>query len=376
MITRRIFTAVLFLLFLSLGLYFTIASQDFDPVNIDNDRMTRVSIAGDEFYINDRPVYEGRKWNGHKIQGLLMNSRMVQGIFDDVNPETTGNWVYPDTGEWDPDRNTSEFIAAMAEWRDHGVLSFTLNLQGGCPYGYCQEQPWINSAFREDGSLRPAFMQRLGRILDRADELGMVPIIGYFYFGQDERLEDEVAVTRAVDNATEWILDQGYENVIIEVNNECDIQYDHEILRCGRVAELIERVQNITRDDRRLYAGTSLAGGRIPGSDIIGTSDFVLLHGNGVNNPDRIAEMVRDVRKDSAWSAKPILFNEDDHYEFDREWNNSVAAFSEYASWGYFAYREPDGPYEAGYQSVPVDWGISTDQKREFFQFIKEVTGY
>src|ERR1051325_8868916 len=152
------------------------------------ERRTTVSIVGDEFHINGRPTYAGRNWNGHKVQGLLLNSRMVQGIFDDLNTNTVSNWAYPDTGKWDAERNTPEFIAAMPEWRKQGLLAFTINLQGGSPKGYSQQQPWHNSAIAEDGSLRASYMQRLGSVLDRADELGMVVILGYFYFGQDERL--------------------------------------------------------------------------------------------------------------------------------------------------------------------------------------------
>ena len=48
---------------------------------------TVVSIQGDAFYINGQPTYKGRTWQGHKIEGLLLNSRMVQGIFDDANPK-------------------------------------------------------------------------------------------------------------------------------------------------------------------------------------------------------------------------------------------------------------------------------------------------
>ena len=51
-------------------------------------------------------------------------------------------------------------------------------------------------------------MSRLQRILDKADELGMAVILGYFYFGQDERLHDETGVVRATDNATNWLLDR------------------------------------------------------------------------------------------------------------------------------------------------------------------------
>ena len=33
-------------------------------------------------------------------------------------------------------------------------------------------------------------------------------MLGYFYYGQDERLKDERAVRRAVDEATSWLLDR------------------------------------------------------------------------------------------------------------------------------------------------------------------------
>ena len=45
------------------------------------ERQTAVSIADDAFYINGKITYPGRFYNGHKIEGLLMNSRMVQGSF-------------------------------------------------------------------------------------------------------------------------------------------------------------------------------------------------------------------------------------------------------------------------------------------------------
>src|SRR4029453_18547441 len=104
--------------------------------------------------VNGRPTYAGRTWNGHKIEGLLLNSRMVQGIFDDLNPETRRRWASPAPGRPDPERNTREFLAAMPEWRRHGLLAFTINLQGGSPEGYSKGQPWENSAIAPDGSLR------------------------------------------------------------------------------------------------------------------------------------------------------------------------------------------------------------------------------
>lgn len=338
-------------------------------------RKTVVSIVGDEFHINGKPTYAGRSWKGYNIQGLLMNSRMVQATFDDKNPATVGRWAYPDTKKWDADRNTTEFINAMTEWRRHGLLAVTLNLQGGSPEGYSANQPWLNSAINPDGSLDAAYLRRLERVLNKADDLGMVVILGYFYFGQDERIRDEAAVVRAVDEATAWVLDKGWRNVLVEVNNECNVRYDHQILQPKRVHELIQRVRHAKRGDRRLLAGTSYGGGTLPGSEVVRVSDFVLIHGNGVNNPDRIAEMVRQVRKLPTWSPKPILFNEDDHFEFDKPWNNFVAALSERASWGYFDFRMRGEGFNDGFQSVPVNWGLSSPRKRDFFALLGDVTG-
>jgi hypothetical protein len=327
------------------------------------------------FFINGQPTYKGRTWNGKKVEGLLLNSRMVQATFDDLNRETVTLWRYPDTKKWDPERNTREFIAAMPTWRRHGLLGMTLNLQGGSPQGYSAKQPWHNSALNEDGSLRADYMSRLQRVLDRADELGMVVILGLFYFGQDERLKDEQAVKRGVDNAVDWLFDRGYRNVLVEVNNECNVRYDHDLLKPRRVHELIERVKKRARDGRRFLVGTSYGGGVIPGENVVRSSDFLLLHGNGVNDPARIAQMVRRTRQVPGYRPMPILFNEDDHFDFDRPRNNFLAALGEYASWGYFDFRMKGEGFDDGYQSVPVNWGAMSPRKKGFFRLLSEVSG-
>jgi hypothetical protein len=402
-------------------------------------RQTEVTIRGDAFYINGRPTYPGRTFNGKRVEGLLMNSRMVQGIFDDLNPETASRWVYPDTKRWDPDRNTTEFIAAMPEWKRHGVLAFTINLQGGSPGGGGRgrgagpgaatpgtaaaagaapaqpptqtgapspQQPGApapagggqgarggrgpagpqleNSAIDPDGNLRPAYMARLARILDRADALGMVAIVGYFYFGQDQRLKDEEAVRRAVLNATNWILDRGYRNVLVEVNNECNIGYDHEILRPARVAELIKFIQSQTRNGRRLLVSTSFGG---TNSDPVGRehpdtplttgvvrqSDYMLIHGNGPNDTALLKRCIAASRSLNGDRVVPVMVNEDPNFSFTEPTNHLLASVDEYVSWGY--YEQGQGNYQDGFQSPPVNWGISSENKRQFFELVKKVTG-
>ncbi len=337
---------------------------------------TILTIKNDAFLINGKLTYEGRYWQDNKIEGLLFNSRMVQGIFDDSNPESIYNWYYPDAKKWDPDRNTREFVQNMKLWRDYGLLAFTINIQGGSPFGYSRitEQIWNNSGYTEDGSLNPDYMKRLKKILDRADELGMIPIIGLFYFGQDQRLRDEKAVINATNNVINWLHLHTYKNVLIEINNECNVRYDHEILQPHRVHELIELVKKNKKCGFRYYVSTSYGGNTIPCSNVVKSSDFILLHGNGVNNPERIAEMVELTRKVKGYRPMPILFNEDDHFDFNKPLNNMIAATRVYASWGYFDYRMKGEGFEQGYQSVPVDWGINSERKKGFFFKVKEIT--
>jgi len=104
-------------------------------------------------------------------------------------------------------------------------------------------------------------------------------------------------------------------------------------------------------------------------------SDFILIHGNGVSDPDFISRMVDSTRQVTGYKPKPILFNEDDHFEFDKDKNNLTSAIKSYASWGYFDYRMKGESFEEGYQSVPVDWGINSERKRGFFRLLKEITG-
>ncbi len=341
-----------------------------------NSMKTNVSIKEEDFYINGKPTLEGVSWSGINMEGLIPNSRMVQGIFDDLNPETVDRWAYPDTDLWEPERNANEFVAAMDEWHNHGLLAFTINLQGGSPEGYSRHQPWINSSYTERGELRPRFMARLDKILKKSDELGMVTILGLFYFGQDENLANEEAVKNAVRNAISWVLEKGYENVIIEIANECDnAAYQQEIIQKQRIPELINLAKSIDKNGRRLLIGTSFNGNQIPSDEVVKVSDFILIHGNGVNEPARITEMVNQTRALPSYRPMPIVFNEDDHYDFDKDMNNMVAAFSSHASWGFFDFRREGESFEEGYQSVPVDWGINSDRKKAFFNALKKITG-
>ena len=111
----------------------------------------------------------------------------------------------------------------------------------------------------------------------------------------------------------------------------------------------------------------------MPRENVVRVSDFLLIHGNGVSNPDRIAEMVQQTRKVAGYRPMPILFNEDDHFDFDKPRNNFTSAVSDYASWGYFDYRMKDEGFrrrvseragELGYQQ-PAEEGVLRPVERD-----------
>ncbi len=312
---------------------------------------TTVGLSDGKWLINGTPTDAGSA-----LQGLLPNSRMVQATFDDLNIDTVGSWKYPDTGKWDADRNTNEFVAAVPGWRANGLLAVTLNMQGGGPKAgaFANNQPWKNTAYRSDGTLRSAYLDRMERAIRALNQNGMVAILGLFYFGQDQRLADESAVKQAVNNVTDWITAKGFRNVVVEINNEADLNYDHAILRPDRVAELIDRVKS--RSGGKLLVSTSLSGGVLPPDAVIAASDFVLLHGNG-QSASGITAMVAAVRLKT---AKAVVFNEDSTIL-----DNFHAAVRAGASWGY--YDQGSNNYTDGFQSPAVNWRINTAAKQSFF---------
>ncbi|MGH8912495.1 MAG: hypothetical protein ACRDVD_08285 [Acidimicrobiia bacterium] len=316
----------------------------------------RVEIVGEQFHLGGAVTN-----SGGAAEGLLLNSRMVQAIID-ITGESAP-FVYPDTGTWDPERNVAEFIAALPAYAAAGLDAVTINLQGGNPLDApVDDKPeWRISAYESDGSLDPAWMDRLDRVLRAADDEGMAVIVGLFYFGQDHRLDDEAAVVAAVDNVVDWLVAGGYQNVLIEICNECNVNYDHGILQPDRVVELIERVRD--RSEGTLPVSASLTGGNIPNAAWITASDFVLLHGNR-QDAASVSAMVAEVRESEAFQTgpKPIVFNED-----STNLANLEAAVEAGAGWGYHD--------KLGFQVPPVSWGIDTETKQAFFAAVAALEG-
>ena len=316
---------------------------------------THVDIQGEKFYLNGRPTWQGQKWRGHSIEGLLFNSRMVQGVFDDMNVKTRWRWSYPDGSDFDPQRNSEELRDQLTHYAASGLNAITIGMQGASPCGssWPCDAAGLNerdfSGFAHDGSLRIPFFERMGMVIEEADRLGMVIIMQFFYLDQLIRIfNSNDDILRACDHATDWLLDRGYTNVVLDVANEndfCgraawDMCGEHGAAMCcwqhkftslhwpphGHHDQLLERIRKRGRARGvKLLISASYCGGHVPHSSDLPSMDFINLHGNNLWQPAfacreghagcaQLGKMVDIVRRFSTFRShpKPILVSEDD----------------------------------------------------------------
>jgi hypothetical protein len=247
---------------------------------------TVVTVDGRRFRINGALTYPGQP-----AQGMLMNVRMVNAVFEDTNRPS-----------FDPLANTNEFVARMPEYVKLGMRAFTISLQGGYP-GY---EGARNTAFLKNGDLKSTYLARVAKVIERADALGAVIILSLFYQRQDQYLQDEQAVRAGVVKAVDWIRTKGYRNVILEVVNEYGHHgFNHAVLRSdATVADLIRLAKQ--RHPALLVSASSTRNGSTS-SRVASASDLILVHFNATT-VSAIPDSVQAIR--AAYPGKPIVCNE------------------------------------------------------------------
>ena len=254
----------------------------------EGSRRTRISIKDTHWYLNGRLTYPASQ-----AEGLLMNVRMVNAVFEDRKRP-----------EFDADKNTDEFIAAIPDYIPHGVRAFTVNLQGGFP-GY---EGAVNSAFRPDGTLRTSYFQRVRRVIEACDRHGVVVILGCFYQRQDQHFDDEDAIRTALVGVVHWIRDCRFSNVVLEVTNEfAHSGFDYPILKTA--SGQVELIRLAKKTAPKLLVSTSGGGGGGVPDSVAHASDFLLIHFNNTPLKD-IPHKIAALKK----YGKPIVCNEDQKY--------------------------------------------------------------
>jgi hypothetical protein len=116
----------------------------------------------------------------------------------------------------------------------------------------------------------------------------------------------------------------------------------------------------------------------VPTKNVVDAADFVLFHANALRTAEKFSNHIVKVKEVVGKRIMPIVINEDDNNTaLEADSSHFNIALNNYISWGYFDYRKKDNPdFKEGFQTIPVDWKINSDRKKEFFNKLKEITGY
>jgi hypothetical protein len=260
---------------------------------------TVISIDGDKWFLNERIINEGSP-----AEGLLMNVRMINCVFED-----RGSMMPEEFRKFDPEINTDSFISKIPEYMNSGVNAFTIGLQGGNP-GY---EGAINSAFDSAGSLRQEYLDRVEKVIRDVDENSGAVILSCFYQRQHSHyaaLNGREDIRNAVRNTVEWIKVKGFRNVVLEISNE----YWHNgyanwmegrwLMSTSGQLELVKYAKSLYPE--LLVSTSGLGDGRMNDS-LAAAVDFITIHFNSTplkDYSDRI-QMLKS-------HDKPVICNEDD----------------------------------------------------------------
>lgn len=316
---------------------------------------TKLSIKGNDFYINGKPVYDEIE-GCPRSKGLLMNARFIQGIFDDKTERKRFNRF---NKLFDADSNTDEFIAALPEWYEYGLRAITVGIQGGMPVFTIDVQTIDNNPFGSDGlSFDEAYVNRLDKIIRAADSLGMVIIINFLYWAQALRFKSEDSLVSALKCAAAFLKKGNYTNIIIDVANEYNIEMWNDLTIIKNPKNMKRLIELVREESGGMLVGSS-GGGGLADKEVVDASDVVLIHGNGLTGGEYY-DYILQVQKMAP--NKPILCNEDSPCI-----SRLDIAHLTHTSWGHydnFTKQEP-----------PCDWGITKGQDFFFARRMARVLG-
>jgi hypothetical protein len=115
------------------------------------------------------------------------------------------------------DKTTQELIDNLSPFKSYGVNTVSVFVMGS-RFGDVK-------GFRPDATLHPVYTARLARIIDAADERGMIVLVGCLYWSESEAKAElghwtQEEANRAVANVVRWLADRGDRNVFVDPDNE------------------------------------------------------------------------------------------------------------------------------------------------------------
>ncbi len=144
----------------------------------------RFSVKGDKVLLND---------TSFKVIGLRTSNALVS------------------------DAATDLLIKNLDTFKGYGVNTVSVYVMGS-HFGDVK-------GYKPDGSLDPVHAVRLARIIEAADDRGMVVLVGCLYWGASRAKADlskwtQEDANKAVANTVAWLSKNKYRNVFVDVDNE------------------------------------------------------------------------------------------------------------------------------------------------------------
>ena len=170
------------------------------------------AVRGDQVLLNGKPV---------KIIGLRCSNALMT------------------------DKTTQDLIERLLLYRMNGVNTVGVYFMGS-RFGDIK-------GYRPDASLDPVYAARMGRLIEAADELGMIVLVGCLYWSESRAKEDLVGTwkqadaNQAVANTVKWLSEHDYRNIFVDPDNE---GMAHDATQWS-IAAMIEAGPRGTRHPRR-----------------------------------------------------------------------------------------------------------------------------
>lgn len=261
-------------------------------------------------------------------QGKMVTARMVQAVYlNDASGARTEDMTLADAQE-----NTDHFCDNITPYREHGVLCWSIGMEGGNALNQASDPEVLQGDFTPDssnGSRSPLTAagtawktgrkELLEQVIEALAAEGMVCCLGLFYQQMFYWHDTQANYRAAMSTVTDWLIEKGYRNVCIDLANEAGVDpaggWDDGTLvfdTDARVADELDYFRGLwTGEPWRPPIGCSSRSK--PGPLVLAESDVHWYHGNvsgGVSNkPLRVQEIIDDT------TVGPVVMNEDENVQ-------------------------------------------------------------
>jgi hypothetical protein len=297
-----------------------------------DDRMFYIRYDGGDLADTGWELTYSQPQNPSGQRGKMVTMRLTQAVYlNDASGTRTQDMVLADAQE-----NTAYFIEQIPDYREHGVLCWSVGGEGGNALNQASDPNISQGDFTPDGTngsrsplsadgttWKTGRKELLESVVEALNDEGMTMCFGPFYQQMFYWHDTQAHYRAAMSTYTDWLIEKGYRNVLIDLANEAGADpaggWDDGTLVFDTDARVADELDYL----RGLWAGEpwrppiGCSSRSKPGPLVIAESDVHWYHGNvsgGVSNkPIRVQEILDDS------TVGPVVMNEDENVQGSTE---------------------------------------------------------